>query len=129
MQSFLDAYIETALWSSSDESTPQGGEPMDTNYGPDNIHLDTLALMRADCEAFQTANAELLARCLPGREWSADAMSGHNFWLDRNAHGCGFWSSDSSPGELGQSLSDACKPFGEFSLYVGDDDKIHGSNG
>lgn len=27
---FTSAYIECALWSTNDESTPQGGEPLET---------------------------------------------------------------------------------------------------
>ena len=34
---FLEAYITAALWSSTDESTPEGGEFLDANYGPDDL--------------------------------------------------------------------------------------------
>jgi hypothetical protein len=44
----LDAYIETALWSSHDESDESGCEPMYKNYGPGDIASKTLREMRKD---------------------------------------------------------------------------------
>jgi hypothetical protein len=122
---FLDAYIECALWSSNDESTPQGGEPFDANYSAEDIAPETLQRMREDCEAFQRDNAELLAQVPQRRaEWTADEQNGHDFWLTRNGHGAGFW--DRGYGALGRQLTDACRPWGSFDLYLGDDGLIHG---
>lgn len=118
-QSFFDAYVECALWSSTDESDESGGEPMDKNYGPEDIDSSTLARMRQDCERFQRDNAvDLQASGL------RDERAGHDFWLNRNGHGSGFWDEGNAP--VFQRLSNACKSFGEFDLIVGDDGKIHG---
>lgn len=78
MDKFLQAYIAAALWSTMDESTPQGGEPLDKNYGPDDLAPETLAKMRGDCDRFQAENAQDIA----GHEEQA----GHDFWLTRNHH-------------------------------------------
>ena len=51
LDEFTLAYVEAALWSSNDDSTPQGGEPLDANYGIDDIDPDTLAAMIEDCRA------------------------------------------------------------------------------
>lgn len=41
LDTFTKVYIETALWSSTDESTPQGGEPLDHNYSASDISEET----------------------------------------------------------------------------------------
>jgi hypothetical protein len=40
LDKFTTAYIEAALWSSMDESTPAGGQPMDANYTITDIQDD-----------------------------------------------------------------------------------------
>jgi hypothetical protein len=115
-EAFFAAYVECALWSSNDESTPAGGEPFDQNYGPDDIAPETLASMRADCDSFADAEAADLAGM-------NDGQAGHDFWLTRNGHGAGFW--DRGLGALGDRLTQACRPYGGCDLYLGDDGKIH----
>jgi hypothetical protein len=51
--------------------------------------------------------------------------AGHDVWLTRNGHGCGFWDGDWSE-PAATRLTKASKKFGEFNLLVGDDGKIHG---
>ena len=80
MVKFLQAYITAALWSTTDESTPAGGEFLDANYGPEDLAPETLEKMKADCERFQAENAQDIASDLE--------RAGHDFWLTRNAHGC-----------------------------------------
>jgi hypothetical protein len=114
---FIDAYIECALWSTNDESTPQGGEPLDKNYGPEDIHPDTLAEMREDCEDFMQANAADLDDFDP-------EYCGHDFWLTRNHHGAGFWDGD-YPEDIGRRLTETSHVYGEVNLIVGEDGLIH----
>lgn len=120
VDSFTAAYIEAALWSSNDESTPQGGQPLDANYTAADIAPETLALMTHDCEAFQRAHAADIALDLE--------RAGHDFWLTRNHHGAGFWDGDWSD-KIGNRLTTASHAFGDFSLYIGDDGRVHGCNG
>ena len=117
----LRAYVECALWSSHDESTPSGGEPMDANYDIDDIDPATLAQMQSDVDDF--VNNPEIAALLEASGLSDDKI-GHDFWLTRNGHGAGFW--DRGLSEIGRKLSDACKPYGGFDLYVGDDGRIYG---
>ena len=117
IDTFTRAYVECALWSSTDESTPQGGEPMDQNYTITNIDPDTLAAMIQDCQKFQEENAADIA-------FERD-RAGHDFWLTRNGHGSGFWDGD-WPDDVGDRLTEASKKYGEFNLYIGDDGLIHG---
>lgn len=114
---FTRAYMECALWSTNDESTPSGGEPMDTNYSITDIADETVVVMRADCDKFQAENAEDIR--------GEESQAGHDFWLTRGGHGCGFWEVPDWPEEAGKRLTAAAKAFGEFDLYVGDDGKIY----
>lgn len=127
-EDFFRAYVACALWSSTDESDESGGEPLDKNYGYEDIAPETLARMRADCDTFFVNNAADLALYVDAMsrraEWTNTARAGHDFWLTRNGHGVGFW--DRGLGELGERLSRACYPFGSFDLYIGDDGRVHG---
>jgi hypothetical protein len=117
----LAAYVECALWSSTDDSTPEGGEPMDRNYGPDDIAPEALAAMRADVEAFERKATEILDT-FEDVDISAESF-GHDFWLTRNRHGAGFW--DRELGEAGDQLTAAAQAYGESYLYVGDDGRVY----
>jgi len=114
---FTRAYIDCALWSSTDESTPQGGEPFDANYTGTDLPAETIERMAADCARFQEVHADDLSLAR-----SAD-YNGHDFWLTRNGHGAGFW--DRGLGEVGERLSLAARAFGESNLYIGDDGRIY----
>lgn len=119
---FLRGYFECALWSSLDDSEPNGGNPMDDNYDVCDIANDSLTRMIAECEEFRTANAELLQRYYSsGRN---EEQAGHDFWLTRNGHGAGFWDRG-LPGNLGKELTDAAHGCGSSDLYIGDDGKVH----
>jgi hypothetical protein len=122
----LDAYIETALWSSHDESDDSGGEPMDANYGPGDIASKTLREMRKDVRDFMESNAKLILKAeINEGQWSRWGRAGHDFWLTRNGHGAGFWDGDWMPRSIGDALTKASKPYGGVVLYVGDDGKIY----
>ena len=56
LDDFYDAYVQAALWSTNDESTPEGGEPFDLNYGPDDVHPDSQQKMLEDCSKFMYKN-------------------------------------------------------------------------
>ena len=122
---FTEAYIECALWSSTDQSDEQGGDPLDKNYDESDIATKTLATMVADCARFQQEQAADLALAKYEAQWTDAEMAGHDFWLTRNGHGAGFW--DRGLGKVGDRLSDASKAFGSFELYIGGDGKIHGA--
>jgi hypothetical protein len=139
LDEFLDAYIEAALWSSTDDADDGGGEPLDKNYNVDDIAPETLARMRADCIEFLNhrlggrliAIAERLEEAgrwsLPsGADCSIVEYAGHDFWLTRNGHGCGFWDGDWQKG-VGEGLEKLAHNFGAFDLYVCDDGLIYGT--
>ena len=113
---FIDAYLETSLWASTDDD----GEPLDGDYDKDDIADETLNEMEADARDFFQANEDALGE----DEWDA-SRGGHNFWLTRNGHGAGFWDGDYPI--RGDELTRNSKAYGEYNLYIGDDGKIYGS--
>lgn len=122
LEEMLQSYVAAALWSSTckedeDDEDDQGDTPMDSLYNEDDIHPDTLELMKKDCEKFLNDNED----DIDGRYSDA----GHDFWLTRNGHGVGFWEKPDWPEEEGERLTEAAKSFGECYLYVGDDGKVY----
>jgi hypothetical protein len=119
LDEFTSAYIECALWSSTDESREDGGDPLDENYSEDDLSPECLAKMIADCKAFQEENAEDLEAV---NDNLSSGELGHCFWLSRNRHGAGFID---YKGEAIDRLLEAAHAYGEVYLYVGDDGQIY----
>jgi hypothetical protein len=115
---FFYAYVEAALWSSTDESDPSGGVPLDTNYCFDDLDPECATKMRTECDAFYAANANDIYL-------GGDDQAGHDFWLARNGHGVGFDDRDCY-GDDGQGdrLQDAARQYREVHLYI-ENDKVY----
>lgn len=130
--SFTRLYIRTALWSSNDQSDPEtGGDPLEDNYGIEDISPKALVKIVADCAAFQTQcdawinAADDTGECRRGPDCeTAWDRAGHDFWLTRNGHGAGFWDGD-WPEPFATYLTAAAHAFGECDLYVGDDGSLY----
>ena len=124
---FCRAYLITALWSSVDDN----GDPLDDRFDLSDLSPECLASAVADCAAFEADNAETIAnaiatgKVISGPDFGPNDRAGHDFWLTRNGHGCGFWDGD-WPEPYGQMLTDAAHVWGAVDLYVGDDEKVHG---
>lgn len=108
---FFDAYLTTALWSTTDDD----GNPLDDSFDVSDISDDTKTRLAEDVLDFLTANADDLAQLDPG-------AAGHDFWLSRNGHGTGFW--DRGLGDLGDRLHAAAKVYGSVDLLVTSDGKV-----
>lgn len=121
LSAFTDAYIECALWSSSDDTQ---------EFENADISPLTLATMRNDCSQFFMMNEERILNPAnyigkpPG--YSVAAMAGHDFWLTRCGHGAGFWDGDWDE-SVSTILTDCSEVMGNVDLYVGDDGFIHSS--
>lgn len=113
VDAFTRAYIEAAFWT---EANPDN-EEMDGKDWTD-LADETLAQMVADCARFQ-ADQKLNLDGYP------NSNAGHDFWLTRNHHGCGYWENDFGSETQCEALTNAAHDFGEVSLYVGDDGKIY----
>jgi len=151
LDEFTRAYITAALWSSSTAecvsdtcdwrggdsdgvSCPKCGAPVydqsldNLEYGIDDIAEETLTQMIADCATFQQDNAEWIISEYRTHadhvDNTIDSQAGHDFWLTRCGHGCGFWDGDwTEPAATG--LTEAGKRYGNVDLYVGDDGRIY----
>lgn len=129
------AYLESALWSSNDESTPSGGEPLDRNYGVEDFSAKSVLRASNECAAFVERMAE--ARAVWGDKAEEEGVEldegsftssdvGHDFWLSRNGHGVGFQDRPEKYGEeLAEVYQDLARAAGECYVFVGDDGEIY----
>ena len=123
LDEFTKSYIETALWSSTDETDT----PLDSKYGIEDLSEECLKQMQEDCKAFQESNAQWLVpehMMVSNHSGTALIRGGHDFWLTRNGHGAGFWDGDWSV-ESNLAMTQCSKAYGSVDLYVGDDGKIY----
>ncbi|AXQ69062.1 hypothetical protein HOU02_gp147 [Caulobacter phage CcrBL9] len=126
---FARQYIGTALWTGV--SYPMGDDRggSDSYYDGESAWITpkTLREMIEDCDAFQRDNVAALAKAyasdvwIEGERYNA-SNAGHDFWLTRNGHGVGFW--DRGLGEVGETLSEAARKVGEYSLALDDNGEI-----
>ena len=107
---FFTAYLECALWSSTDEDMT----PLDQDFSVDDITRSARSALRRECLDFWGMIRNLLPTYFARGQTACQA--GHDFWLTRNGHGAGFW--DRGLGALGDKLTDAAKTFGSCDLYV-----------
>ena len=114
LDEFTRSYLETALWSSSDENE----DPLDENYAIGDFSREAIQQAIRDCDDFRTSNEEDL-----NATGAPEGQNAHDFWLTRNGHGAGFW--DRGYGDVGERLTAASHPYGEVSIYVGDDGKLY----
>jgi hypothetical protein len=125
LDEFTEAYIEAALWSTTDTDNEDGDSCLDAKYSASDLAPETLAKVIADCAKFQRDNAQWLTdENLTYGKCSVSRQAGHDFLLTRNGHGCGFWDGDWE-NEAGEALSRASKGFGEVDFYAGDDGLIY----
>lgn len=96
------------------ESGQCGELPCDVGYA--DLHPDSLAAIRADCEAWQTENAALLALAY-GYDDYDESAAGRDYWYTRNGHGVGFW--DRGLGDVGDKLTDTCQ-YRDVQTWFGD---------
>ncbi len=118
---FTRAYIECALWSSTDDE----GNPLDAEHSIEDIAPEAMQSMIADCKSFQETMKEDLREAYASEGYEL-SQAGHDFLLTRNGHGSGFW--DRGLGETGEALTNACgwrMVFCEIDLYIGDEGKIY----
>ena len=128
---FTRAFLEAALFSSTDEADETGGQPLDENYSIEDFDHGSLMRLMEDCAKFQASpewQAALEANACVSGAWrdgySQEAMGGHDFWLTRCGHGAGFWDGDWTEPHA-TALDTLSQRFGGVDLTVGDDHKIY----
>lgn len=109
LDEMLEAYIVCALWSTTDESRDDGGDPLDDNFSVIDLTHACRREMRRDVKAFLIAHETDIG--------DRYAQAGHDFWLTRNGHGCGFWDGD-WPEPAATRLTNAAHIYNSVNLYV-----------
>ncbi len=99
----LIAYLECALWSSSEESL--------NDAVIDDIAHECIDEAIADLKSF----LDSAERILKLTELSPSEI-GHNYWLTREGHGTGFW--DRGLGKVGDDLTEISKWGGTQEIYL-----------
>ena len=119
MNDFVQAYLESALWTTDDN--PGSGEWSEHDeWSIANLAPEALAQAKDECDAFVDSlddDARAAVEENPPR-------AGHDFWLTRNHHGCGFWDGDWQE-PVASALTKAAHDAGERNLYVGDDGRLY----
>lgn len=112
LDSFTRQYLETALWSSTDDD----GILLDRNYSISDFSAEAVRQAKKECTEFKKYAGNLLDNV-------DDDRAGHDFWLTRNRHGAGFWDGD-YPRDVGAELTKQAHVYGSVDIYVGDDGKL-----
>jgi hypothetical protein len=110
----VDQYLETVLWAETDEDD----ELLSRNY---NIFDFTQAARNqalVELSEFY-AEAEHVFYALGEEFYELDISSWpHDFWLNRNGYGTGFWDREEKYGAAAEALSVLAKRAGERSVEV-----------
>jgi hypothetical protein len=110
LDKFTRSYLESMLWAETDNHDETGGMPLDraTSYRKactlESFTIPALVEARADCRDFQKGHRDFYLAA----GWG-DAQAGHDFYLTRNGHGCGFWDRGRTHGD---ALTDAAHVYG-----------------
>lgn len=103
----IEQYLSTALWSSTDDD----GDALDDRDYP--WVRKAMKEAKGDCESFIAYARETISPdCFDD---ISDSDIGHNFWLNRNHHGAGFWDRGFT---YGDALSKASHTFGSADVYI-----------
>lgn len=117
MDAFTQAYISAMFF------TEEGW-----NLGEAGISEISTALMtkiEQDCLTFQSqAEGLIIGENCHYKGCLTAEYAGHDFWLTRNGHGCGFWDGDWEE-PAATKLTELAKQFGAMEVYLGDDGKIY----
>lgn len=129
LDEFTRGYVEALLWAES-ANLPGADEQDDSSFsdnglGWNDFSDEAQAKIIADCEAFQAENAaDLAAGPLKVTNCTPMEYAGHDFWLTRQHHGCGYWDGD-WPKDVGERLTKAANDVRGLYPYVGSNGKIY----
>jgi hypothetical protein len=115
----LTSYLETALWSSTDDDDT----PLDDLASINDFSEESMKESKKDIKKFLTMAKEKLGTVILNKMDSGSL--GHNFWLTRNGHGAGFWGDNDYTEEVGKVLTEISDELGNVDIYIGDDGEVH----
>lgn len=105
--------LECLVWQATDDD---GDALEESGWQASDIAAASVTEFALDVADFWHGNHPDLKDLDPGQ-------AGHDFVLTRNGHGAGFW--DRGLGKQGDRLTEMCRPYGTFDLYVGDDGNLY----
>lgn len=107
-----------------EEGTIDGELPGDLGYT--DIHPESLAAIKADCEDFQTQCRVVLDAAYSRPGYDA-AQAGRDLWFTSQGHGVGYWdrapldyTPEGAARSLGEYLTDKAREFGESHVWFAD---------
>lgn len=107
---FVESYIETALWASTDEQD----QPLNKRFNAGHLSdADWLKCVSQCADFLSRLDVAHLSAAWTSASYK---RAGHDFWLTRNGHGAGFWDGDWP--NSGKELTEASKQAGECNLRV-----------
>jgi len=122
--SYDDIAARPEEWREAREAREASELPEDSGF--EDLALEALDEIKADCALFQRDNAKLLAQAYACVGGYGEAAAGRDFWYTRNGHGVGFW--DRGLGQVGDDLAALCgwrTSFAEINPYLGDDGLVY----
>lgn len=125
LSSYVAALIDDSSCNGTAGHDDCRGEDCDSTlggigYGPDMLTPGAAREIGEDLHGFVTSCLHERPDCFAN---VSPDMVGHDFYMTRNGHGVGFW--DRGLGEMGEWLTRMANPFGEASVYVGDDGNLY----
>lgn len=103
-------YLVAALWADAPEEWGLGGSGPFNESHADRFTRQAKADARRLVAKFVTDAGDDLADY-------PSANVGHDLWLTRNGHGCGFWEADHCSEDAGRRLTELAHKLGEASVY------------
>lgn len=126
---FTAAYLEAAIWSSThpdfqtERATDDTPETLD-EYSIYDFSKEAIELAVKECSEFLEKTYNLVSNeenCTYGGCPSIE-YAGHDFWLTRNGHGCGFWDGDWP--KFGKRLTILTKKYRELNIWINDNNEL-----
>lgn len=106
---FVVGYVTAMFWTEQPDEDVRPGE-FTKNYdvpgGWDTFSEEEQNRIVAACSDFARKMAPFLTAY-------PDEEAGHDFWLTRNGHGCGFWENDYGSPEDCEALTEESRKWGE----------------
>lgn len=119
MDLFTTAYITAMFFTEEGEHNLQ-------NAGITEISEELMEKIEKDCADFQAKSQGLISSencyydgCTPIE------YAGHDFWMTRNGHGCGFWEKHDWAEPASTKLTELAESFGPMEVYLGDNGKVY----
>lgn len=115
VDNMVQAYLECALWSSTDENM----NSLDKKYDIAAFSKEAVEHAKKDCQNFIDECEDAIESSVHYNNINKDVRMGIDFWLTRNRDGAGFWDGHWSSPEA-EILTKASHAMGSVDVYEND---------